>query len=429
MINKIMGRIFWLLLILTAAGTVFAMRAYAPGFFSQKARMEKKAELYYCPMHPDYTAPKPGKCPICHMDLVLAEEENRSETGLTMDSASGEVLHEFTLEEVLSMKPGEICLLHQCKMGTCMIAMTKEIALLGKCPHCGEDLGVVIKTMMPEGYGHVQLGLGKRQLIGVKTERVEIKALRRTVRAAATVAHDAELYRAQAEYIQALRALKKAQGGNLEETLRQARELTEAARIRLRHLGLSDALIEETGLLQEPDHGLLYAHGGEDVWVYANIYEYEVSGIRAGQSMTASSPAYPGNIFTGEVKAVDPMVDMKTRTTRVRARFPNPEGLLKPDMFLNASIEVPLGEMPAIPRSAVLDTGTRKIIFVEKADGDFEPREAILGAAMDDYYPVQSGVTLGEKVVTSGNFLLDSESRLKAALQGASQRGGHAHGG
>ena len=144
--------------------------------------------------------------------------------------------------------------------------------------------------------------------------------------------------------------------------------------------------------------------------------------------MTVESPSFPGKVFKGVVKAIDPMVEMKTRTTRVRARFENPDAQLRPDMFLNAAIEVDLGEVLTVPRSAVLDTGARKIIFVEKEPGRFEPREVVLGSAADNDYPVQSGVAEGEKVVTSGNFLIDSESRLKAALKGAAQKGGHVHG-
>ena len=382
----------------------------------------KKAALYYCPMHPDYTAPKPGACPICHMDLVPYESDETS-------GGSGTAgLHEFTLEEVLNMKPGEICLLHKCKMGNCMMAMTEEMARLGKCPHCQEDLGIVIKDLMPDGYGTVKLGLEKSQLIGISTERVGKNPLRRTISAAGTVAHDTELYQAQAEFIEARRALAKAEDGGLAEILPQAKALAEAARTRLRHLGLSDELIDEAGSQKEPDHGLLYAHAGAAVWVYANVYEYEISDIKPGQTMLAESPSFPGKVFKGIVKAVDSMVDMKTRTTRVRARFENPEAELRPDMFLSTAIEMDLGEVLTVPRSAVLDTGTRKIIFVEKEPGRFEPREVILGAAADQYYPVQSGVAEGEKVVTSGNFLIDSESRLKAALKGASQKGGHVHG-
>jgi len=389
----------------------------------QLSKINAAKALYHCPMHPFYTSDKPGKCPICHMDLVLTEEEPAN------DAAQGAAApREFTLEQVLKMKPGELCMLHKCKMGNCLMVMTEEFARLGKCPHCGEDLGIVIKDLLPQDHGPVKLGLEKRQMIGVTTETVEKRSIHKTIRAAASVAHDAELYQAQAEFIEALQALQKAREGGLEETIHQSEALADAARVRLRHLGLSEDLVAEVSRQKEPDHGLLYAHAGSPVWLYASVYDYEISDVKPGQEMTAETPSYPGKIFKGVVKSVDPMVDMKTRTTRVRARFENPEALLRPDMFINASIEVDVGSVLAIPRSAVLETGTRRIVFVEKEPGFFEPREAVLGPVAGDFYPVQSGVLEGEKVVTSGNFLIDSESRLKAALQGSSQKGAHVHG-
>ncbi len=411
---------FVFLIVVMAVGVgVRAFRAGAGSLPSAKNVKAQKA-LYHCPMHPTYTSERPGKCPICQMDLVPIEEEE--------PAIAQELPREFTLEQVLKMKPGELCLLHKCKKGNCMMAVTEEFARLGKCPHCGDNLGIIIKDLMPQGYGAVKLGIEKSQMIGVATEIVQKRPIHKTIRAAATVAHDAELYQAEAEFIEAKQAFKKAKGGGLEETIHQASELAAAAGVRLRHLGLSEELIEEVGRQREPDHGLLYAHAGEPVWVYASIYEYEVAAVKPGLTMVVETPSFPGKVFRGVVKSVDSMVDMKTRTTRVRARFENPEGELRPDMFLNASIEVDFGNVLAVPRTAVLETGTRRILFVEKEVGQFEPREAVLGPVTDDYYPVQSGVAEGEKVVTSGNFLIDSESRLRSALKDASEKGGHVHG-
>ncbi len=303
----------------------------------------------------------------------------------------------------------------------------------GQCPICHMDL-VLLKpqsaaeSRLPEGYGMVQIDSDKTRLIGIQTEDVKKQAIRQTVRAAGTVAHDAELYQAQAEFLQALAALHRAEEGGVASAIAQSKDLVESSRIRLQHLGLNEDLITEVSKQTAPDHGLLYAHGGGAVWVYANVYEYEVAAIKPGQTASGESPSYPGKTFTGRVRAVDPMVDMKTRTTRVRIQMENPDGLLKPDMFLTVSLGVALGDVLAVPRPAVLDTGTRKIVFVEKAEGQFEPREVVLGVAADNFYAVEQGLAEGERVVTSGNFLIDSESRLKAALQSASQ-GGHVHGG
>ncbi len=416
--NILKNKLVVLGLVLIVAFGVWSLRTHE-GTHSHGTATVKN--IYYCPMHPAYTSDRPGKCPICHMELVLMKPDQPM-----APAPAATAPREFTMEEIMKMKPGELCLLHKCRMGNCMIAMTPELARLGKCPHCGDDLGIVIKDLLPQGYGAVRLGSEKSQMIGVKTEEAKRKNVQKTIRAAGTVAHDAELYQAEAEFIQALNALKKSESAASEQSL-AAQDMVEASRIRLRHLGLSEDLIAEVAKQNEANHSLLFAHGGGPVWVYANIYEYEMALVKPGQAAAVESSSYPGKNFKGRVRAVDPMVDMKTRTTRVRILVDNPEELLKPDMFVNASIGVDLGTVLVVPRAAVLDTGTRKIIFVEKPTGQFEPREVVLGAAADDFFPVEQGLQEGEHVVTSGNFLIDSESRMKAALQ-AAVKGGHVHG-
>ena len=117
-----------------------------------------------------------------------------------------------------------------------------------------------------------------------------------------------------------------------------------------------------------------------------------------------------------------------TRTVRIRAVLDNAEGLLKPEMYVNASLQINLGEVLAVPEQAIFSTGEKNILFVTKPDGVFEPRDVVVGAKSSGYSEIKSGVTEGEMVVTSGNFLIDSESRLKAALEGLGA-GGHSHGG
>ena len=152
--------------------------------------------------------------------------------------------------------------------------------------------------------------------------------------------------------------------------------------------------------------------------MYAQIYEYELPYIRVGEKIVAQVPSSPDQKFEGVIRAIDLMVDPMTRTTRIRAKVQDPQGQLKPDMFMNVSINVDLGKTLSVPQEAVFDTGIKKIIFVSKEQGQFEPRDVIVGAKADGYYEIKSGVKEGERVVTSGNFLIDSESRLKAALDG-----------
>ena len=154
------------------------------------------------------------------------------------------------------------------------------------------------------------------------------------------------------------------------------------------------------------------------VWVDAELYEYDLPLVTVGQETVVVLPHDPDHQLRGEVVYVAPILKPETRTAIARLEFPNPDGLLKPEMYVTAQIVVNLGERLAVPEEAILDTGTRQILFVDKGQGVFEPRDVTIGAKADGYDEVKRGIAEGEAVVTSGNFLIDSESRLKAALEG-----------
>lgn len=151
------------------------------------------------------------------------------------------------------------------------------------------------------------------------------------------------------------------------------------------------------------------------LWIYADIYEYELGMAKVGQAATVTLASYPGEAFEGKVIYIYPYLNKETRTVRVRLEFPNPQGKLKPGMYGNVEIRVRPKTHLAIPRNALLDSGTRTLVFVEQGGGMFEPREVTVGHKTDQYYPVLAGLKTGEKVVTSGTFLIDSESKLMAA--------------
>lgn len=386
---------------------------------------DAKQALYYCPMHPNYTSPQPGDCPICNMKLVKKETVTPKTFG---DGKGLNVPRVMTVEELVNMKPGEICLLHKCKMGACLVAMTEEFARLGKCPHCGEDLGVIIKDIAPDGYGSVQLTPDKAQMIGVKTVYVGKKQMAKTIRTVGRIAYDPELYQAQEEYLQALDSQNKARSATIEELKEQSDKLTESAKLRLKLLGLSDALIERVAKSGKPDRSLLYAEPDGKVWLYAPIYEYEIPLIKIGDHVQAELPANAKK-FDGVVEAIDPVIDPITRTVRIRAVLDNTEDQLKPEMYVNVTLQTNLGEVLAVPSEAIFRTGEQNIIFVAKGNGVFEPRQLTLGIRSEGFQEVKSGLAEGETVIVSGNFLIDSESRLKSALQEATSPGEtHKHG-
>jgi Cu(I)/Ag(I) efflux system membrane fusion protein len=155
---------------------------------------------------------------------------------------------------------------------------------------------------------------------------------------------------------------------------------------------------------------------GEHVWAYAQVYEYEIALVQPGQTMAVTAPSHPGREFTATVTAIDPILDPATRTVRVRGRVATPDKGLRPESFVSVTIRVSLGETLALAQEAVLDTGKHQIVFVVSGDGTFEPRSVTLGRDAEGYFEVLAGVQDGEEVVTSANFLIDSESRFRSAL-------------
>jgi len=152
------------------------------------------------------------------------------------------------------------------------------------------------------------------------------------------------------------------------------------------------------------------------VWINAEIYQSEIGFVRVGQPAVATTNAYPGREFAGRVNYVFPHMEHETRTLKVRLEFPNPDLELKPEMYTNVELKIPLGRRLVVPESAVVDTGTRQIVFVVQAPGSYLPRDVRTGLRENGLAEILQGLRAGEEVVTSANFLIDSESQLRAAL-------------
>jgi len=259
-----------------------------------------------------------------------------------------------------------------------------------------------------------------------------------------------ELVSTQEEYLLALRAKKSLATSPFPEVVGSGESLAESAKRRLTLLDISDDQIktlEESGqakktlTLYSPFSGFVLekmAYKGMNVmpgmalykladlsviWLYADIYEYELPFIRLGQQAFIQLSYIPGEAFTGKAIYVYPSLDPNTRTAKVRFEFPNPHGKLKPEMYANVEIKVHLGQKLAVPEEAIIDTGLRQLAIIDKGSGYFEPREVKIGSKVEGYYEVIKGLKAGERVVTSANFLIDSESKFKEAIGGM----GHAH--
>jgi len=151
------------------------------------------------------------------------------------------------------------------------------------------------------------------------------------------------------------------------------------------------------------------------VWVVASVYQYELALVRSGMAAVIETPFLPERSRNGRVSYVNPFLDPNTRTGEVRVTVPNARGDLKPGMFVDVMLERDLGTRLAIPTSAVLYEGDRSIVFVDLGPAGFAPREVALGTKAGDYVEVKAGIAPGDEIVTSGNFLIAAESKLKAA--------------
>lgn len=153
------------------------------------------------------------------------------------------------------------------------------------------------------------------------------------------------------------------------------------------------------------------------IWVYVDIFEYEAPFVHVGQTAQMQLSYFPGRSYRGKVTYIYPTLDPKTRTIKVRLEFPNPGYELKPDMYADVQLDVNYGTQTLVPSEAVLNSGTRQVVFIAKGNGYFEPRDIKIGDQFDGQTVVLAGLNPGEKIVASGNFLIDSESRLGAAMQ------------
>ncbi|HJT86273.1 MAG TPA: efflux RND transporter periplasmic adaptor subunit [Bryobacteraceae bacterium] len=249
----------------------------------------------------------------------------------------------------------------------------------------------------------------------------------------------------QNEYLLALQARHTMQDNPVHEMVMSTEDLVAAAKKRLELWDITGAQIDRIGRTGEPIKNLtldspisgfvmernafpsqrvtpdtvLYTVADlSTVWVIADVFEYEASNVRLNQPATLTLDYLPGRVFRGRVSYILPQVDPATRTLKVRIQFENPGEVLKPDMYGQVEIRAGGGRRLVVPASAVLNSGDRQVVFVDRGNGNFEPRDVKIGAQDDQGVEILSGLKAGERIVTSGNFLLDSESRLEEAREG-----------
>ncbi|HLK50296.1 MAG TPA: efflux RND transporter periplasmic adaptor subunit [Bryobacteraceae bacterium] len=258
----------------------------------------------------------------------------------------------------------------------------------------------------------------------------------------------------QQEFLLAIKAQRDMQDNPVREMLGSTENLVGAARKRLQLWDISDAQIDQIGrtgetiqnlTLYSPISGFVMERNAfskqrvnadtilytvadlSTVWVVADVFEYEAANVRVGQPATLTLDYLPGRVFRGRVSYILPGVDPATRTLKVRIQFDNPDFVLKPDMYGQVDLQTGGVRRLVVPQSAVLNSGDRQVIFVDRGNGFFEPRQVRIGEQTDGRIEIRSGLKPGERIVTSGNFLIDSESQLKSAATAGADHDQHNH--
>lgn len=398
------------------------------------------ASRYHCPMHPTYVSDRQGDCPICGMRLVPLEEGPAPTAAPT---APGAVHGRETPDG--GGVPGMATVTLSAD-GLRLAGVETAAVVRGAVGREVRTVGTVVPDETRVRHVHTKISGWVEDLYvsftGQLVERGEpILSI-----------YSPQLVASQEELLRAREAAARFAASSLPEVRRGGEELYTAARRRLELFDVPSAFIEElersgqvqrTVTLLAPVSGYVTSKGVFEghqvepgmelftltdlsrVWIEASFYEGEASSVRLGQEAILELPYDPGVALEGRVAFIEPTLDPVARTLRVRFEFSNPGLRLKPGMFADVATRLGDGEGLLVPDSAVLDTGSRQVVFVDRGNGTFEPREVRAGARSGGGIQVISGLEEGERVVIRANFLLDSESRLRSALAGS----GHRHGG
>jgi RND family efflux transporter MFP subunit len=416
---------------------------------------ETEEAVYRCPMHPTVVSDRPGSCPICGMDLVKDQVQAQEEKA-TPEERKIAYWRAPMDPNYISDEPGKS------PMGMDLIPVYEdELGSSGTVqidPVTVQNIGVKTASVVRQPLSRRIRTVGRvdydeTRMTDVNTkitgwvEKLFVDYTGQQVEKGQPLLeiYSPELVAAQEEYLTALDYQKRlAQSAAEGDVVQGAQDLLKAATRRLLYWDITDEQIAElertrqvkrTMTLHSPQEGIVVhkavfdgAHikSGQHlyriaelskVWIYADIYEYELPWVKVDQEVEVELSYLPGKSFHGRVTYIYPFLEPKTRTVKVRMVFDNPEQELKPEMYANVEINAPvLRDGLVVPVQAVIHSGERNIIVVSLGEGRFQPREVEVGVEADGFYQVLSGVREGERIVTSAQFLIDSESNLKAAV-------------
>ena len=439
------------------AATV-AFRPHAEHAGPSREAAKPPAQRWHCPMHPTYVSDKPGDCPICGMRLVPIEGDNEGKqdrkvafyrSPMNPAQTSPVPRKDEMGMDYVPVYEDEVKGGAEAVEGYSTVRldpMRQQLIGLRTAPVTRARIGTAWRTV-----GRVAVDETRVRKINVKVdgfvEKLYVDFVGKPVRRgqALFALYSPELVSAQNEYQLAVKTraqlgpANQRTGDELVEAARRRLELWDVPRSEIAHLDHGGAPLR-TLTLNSPIAGVVTAKSvvqgsriaaGDtpfevtdlsQVWVLADAYESDITRVKVGTLATLSIDALPNRVFKGRVGFVDPLLDPKTRTAKIRVSFPNANLDLKPDMFGEVAFEGGTREGLRVPLDAVIDSGTQKVVFVSLGDGKFQPREIAAGAQTTEYVEVTSGLSEGDQVVTRANFLIDSESRLKSALAAMAQK-------
>ncbi len=419
---------------------------------------EGEIDYWTCGMHPSVRLQEPGQCPICNMQLVPVEKMDKSSGEMMKDNGTDEMKMKGSsdeeMDEMQNMQGMDHSMhgmagMNKPKSGSTSSTFTVSPERQQRIGVKTEEIKVRPMTKKIRTVGMVELDETKIEHIHTKfsgwIDKVFVDYTFQHVKKGDPLfsIYSPELVSTQEEYLLALRSNKILSENKFSEIREGASSLVNASRRRLKLWDISEGQIrelEKTGKVKtslviyslvtghvtyknafdnmyvEPNTRIYTIADHTTAWVNADIYESDISLVKEGQKATITVESIPGEVIEGKVAFIWPHLMAKTRTTKARIIFPNPDLKLLPEMYANVNIDIPLKTTLTVPDSAVLQTGKQNIVFVDRGNGNMEIRKVELGHEAEGYFEVLRGLNEGDRVVSRANFLIDAESKIQSAV-------------
>lgn len=427
---------------------------FAASCGKEATNAEASSTKYTCGMHPQVVRDEPGNCPICGMRLTPMKN-----SGDATASQSGERKIKYWRAPMnpteIYDKPGKSA------MGMDLVPVYESDAGMQGAvridPSVQQNINLKTDTVRRRNLsaiirtsGHLDYNEKLVYEVNAKitgwVEKLYVNFTGKYVRAGDPLLdiYSPDLVSAQEEYLSAMDYRKSVSSSGNQQLEQSASRLLESSKRRFQYWDIPDEEIRALENTREvkkvltlratqsgyvidkrivegarimAGQALMKIADLSTIWLHADLYEFEISEIREGNPAIMTVPAYPGKEYSGRVTFLYPFLDAKARTMRVRMEFSNPETRLKPEMFANVTIDAGIAkDVLTVPEQSVIRSGVRNIVIVALGDGLFSPKEVVLGKPAGGFYQILGGLEEGEAIVTSAQFLIDSESNLNAAI-------------